>query len=123
SERWSSTELTPRVQSIDGFSMIVDSRVHGTNQADVIGNLAETGHQFAQIHTTLTIFSEPPWTAKQFAAGLPGIVVLDVSRIGLQMQLIQHRLWIKHVDMTGSPLHEHRDHRRRLRLFGGSLWL
>ena len=107
--------ICTRVECRDRLPVIVDVGVHRANQADVVGHLAQVGHQLAQLHAALAMLREFPRAAKQLGAGFGDIVVLDVAREGLQVPLSQLGLGVEQIDMAGAALHEHRDHRPCLR--------
>ena len=81
------------------------------------------GKQLAEIHPALTMPGELPGTGKNLAALLDHVVKVDLTGEILHMVLGQLRLGVTQVHVTRAPLHEHRDHRRRLRPVNRRTWL
>gem|GEM_PF-4369768 len=81
------------------------------------------GKQLAEIHPALTMLGELPGASKKLATLLDHIVEVDLTGEVLQVVLGQLRLGVTQVHVTRAPLHEHRDHRRRLRSVNRGTWL
>ena len=102
--------------------MIVDARVHGSNQTDIICDRAEMRHKFAEIHAAVAVLTKSPWTPEEPAARFAGVVVLDVAGKRLQVPPGEFGFRVEQIDVTWPALHEHRNHGGRLRRCDGRLW-
>ena len=98
------------------FCQISDPRLHGAAQADVIGNTSGVRKQLTEVHPAFSVSGELPGTGKQLAALLNHVVEMNIPFQGLEMIFDQLRLRVAEIHVTRPALHEHRDHRSRLRL-------
>ena len=103
------------VEVADRDLMPVVSRVHRPNHADVIDDRSGVRQKFAHIGAAFAVLRELPRRAKQFLTGSIGEAEDDLTAVVLAVVFGQLGLRVEQVHVSRTAVHEHRDHRRRLR--------
>ena len=120
-QRWPAAHGAAAVEGVNGLAVVVHAGVHAADEAKLIGNLAEAGQQFREVHAALSVPVEFPRTGQHLGAGPGCVVVLEFHRDIPAGPLVEHRLGVAQIHLAWPALHEQRDHRLGPRLVGGSL--
>ena len=77
--------------------------------------LGEVRQQLADLGAALAVLLKLPRAGQHLGAGVGGVVVFDLAGEFLAVELVELGLGIEEIDLARAALHEHRDHRLRLR--------
>src|SRR3954463_14008211 len=85
--------------------------VHGSNQANIVRDTTQIWEQFREFHPALPV-SDKPEGRRQHGADLVGEfdLVYDIATGRRACELLQHRLRIEQVDLTGAAILEQLNH-------------
>ena len=77
------------------LTMIIDTRMHGTDDQYVINDFRETWQEFRQWSSGLAMLCELPWRTEDARASTSSIVIFDFARKVLQVSAVKFRFWIE----------------------------
>src|SRR5262245_31897647 len=103
------------VHEPDRWLMPVNARVHRADERHVIHYASEMRKEFGDIHSALTVLLKSPGAAEQLFGRAINEAEFYLACVILPASLRQLWFRIEQVDMTGSSVHEKRDHGSGLR--------
>ena len=89
--------------------------VHRADHADVVDDARRRRKQFRDLGAALSVLRELPRAAEELLVRPLDEAVNDVATVLGPMMFGQLGLGVEQVDVRRPAVHEHRDHRRRLR--------
>ncbi len=105
------------MDEVDGRLVRQVGRVHRTDEGDVIDLPGQVRHRVGNPHAALAVLGEVEGAPHQRAGALRILdLARDLAEVRLAVMLVEHRLGVEQIHLTGAAIHEQMNDRFGFRL-------